>query len=54
MRWSKKEMQRGKIAEKGREAKGKGEKERYGHLNASSKEYQGEIRKPSSVISAKK
>jgi len=42
------------IAEKGREAKGKGEKERYGHLNASSKEYQGEIRKPSSVISAKK
>ena len=47
-------MQRGKIAEKGREAKGKGEKERYGHLNASSKEYQGEIRKPSSVISAKK
>ena len=42
------------IAEKRREAKGKGEKERYGHLNASSKEYQGEIRKPSSVISAKK
>ena len=42
------------IAEKGREAKGKGEKERHGHLNASSKEYQGEIRKPSSVINPKK
>ena len=41
------------IAKK-REAKGKGEKERYTHLNASSKELQREIRKPSSVISAKK
>ena len=41
------------IAEKRREAKGKGEKERYTHLNA---EFQriGEIRKPSSVINAKK
>ena len=43
------------IAEKRREAKGKGEKERYTHLNA---EFQRvtrrEIRKPSSVISAKK
>ena len=40
------------IAEKRREAKGKGEKERYIHLNV---EFQrkGEIRKPSSVISAK-
>ena len=37
-----------------REAKGKGEKERYKHLNQSSKEQQGEIRKPSSVINAKK
>ena len=27
-------------AEKGREVKGKGEKERYTHLNANSKEYQ--------------
>ena len=27
-------MQKGKIAEKRREAKGKGEKERYAHLNA--------------------
>ena len=27
-------MQKGKIAEKRREAKGKGEKERYIHLNA--------------------
>ena len=45
------------IAEKTREAKGKGEKERYTHLNAefqSSKEEQGEIRKPFSVIDAKK
>ena len=42
------------IAEKRREAKGKGEKERYIYLNAGSKEEQGEIRKASSVISAKK
>ena len=34
------------IAEK-REVKGKGEKEVYTHLNQSSKEQQGEIRKPS-------
>ena len=43
------------IAEKRREAKGKGEKERYAHLNA---EFQRiarrDIRKPSLVISAKK
>ena len=41
------------IAVKRREAKSKGEKERYKHLNA---EFQrtGEIRKPSSAISAKK
>ena len=38
-------------AVKRREAKGKGEKERYTHLNA---EFQGEIRKPSSVINEKK
>ena len=38
------------IAVKRREAKSKVEKEKY----KSSKEYQGEIRKPSSVISAKK
>ena len=38
------------IAVKRREAKSKGEKERYTHLNAE----QGEIRKPSSVMSAKK
>ena len=37
-----------------REVKSKGEKERYSHLNAELKEEQGEIRKPSSVISAKK
>ena len=37
------------IAEKRREAKGKGEKERYTNLNA---EFQGDIRKPSSVITA--
>ena len=45
------------IAVKGREVKSKGEKERYSHLNA---EFQRtarrdrEIRKPSSVINAKK
>ena len=42
------------IAVKRREAKSKGEKERYTYLNAESKELQGEIRKPSSVINAKK
>ena len=42
------------IAEKRREAKGKGEKERYIHLNAAPKEQQGEIRKPSSVNNAQK
>ena len=35
------------IAEKRREAKGKGERERYTQLNAECKDYQGEIRKPS-------
>ena len=41
------------IAEKRREAKGKGENERYTHLNA---EFQrmARIRKPPSVINAKK
>ena len=39
------------IAEKRREAKGKGEKERYTHLNA---KFQRIVRKPSSVINAKK
>ena len=42
------------IAVKRREVKSKGEKERYKHLNASSTEEQGEIRKPSSEINAKK
>ena len=42
------------IAEKRREAKGKGEKERYTHLNAEFQRKQGEIRKSSSVINAKK
>ena len=42
------------IAVKRREVKSKGEKERYKHLNQSSKEYQGEIRKSSSVISGTK
>ena len=45
------------IAVKRREVKSKGEKERYSHLNAEfqrDKKEQGEIRKPSSVISAKK
>ena len=42
------------IAEKRRGAKGKGEKERYTYLNAEFQRIGGEIRKPSSVISAKK
>ena len=42
------------IAIKRREVKSKGEKERYKHLNAEFQEQQGEIRKPSSVINAKK
>ena len=41
-------------AEKKREVKSKGEKERYFQLMQSSKEYPGEIRKPSSAINAKK
>ena len=42
------------IAEERREAKGKGEMERYTHLNAEFQRIEAEIRKPSSVISAKK
>jgi len=42
------------IAEKRREATCKGEKERDSHLHAESKEEQGETRKPSSAVSAKK
>ena len=42
------------IAEKRREAKGKGEKERYTHLNAEFQRIARGIRKPSSVINAKK
>ena len=43
------------IAAKRRETKSKGEKERYSHLNAEfQRRARGEIRKPSSVISAKK
>ena len=42
------------IAEERREVKGKGEKERYTHLNAEFQEQQEEIRKPSWMISAKK
>ena len=42
------------IAVKRREAKSKGEKERYTHLNTEFQRIQGEIRKTSSVISAKK
>ena len=41
------------IAEKGRDMKGKGIKDRYTHLNAEFQRKQGEIRKPSSVINAK-
>ena len=42
------------IAVKRREVKSKGEKERYKPLNAEFLRIQGEIRKPSSVINAKK
>ena len=57
-----KEMQKAKqlseealqIAVKRREDKGKGEKERYTHLNAEFQRIAGRIRKPSSVINAKK
>ena len=42
------------IAVKRRETKGKGEKDRYTHLNAEIQRIAGEIRKPSSVINAKK
>ena len=42
------------INEKRREAKVKGEKERYTHLNAEFQRLARKIRKPSSVVSAKK
>ena len=42
------------IAEERNEVKGKGEKERYKHLNAEFQRIEGEIRKPSSAINAKK
>ena len=42
------------IAVKRREAKSKGQKERYSHLNAEFQRKQEEIRKPSSAISAKR
>ena len=42
------------IAEKIREPEGKGEKERYTHVNAEFQRTQGEVRKPLSVINAKK
>ena len=42
------------IAEKRREAKGKGEKERYTHLNAELQRIARRDRKPSSAINEKK
>ena len=42
------------LAVKRREAKSKGKKERYKHLNVEVQRIQEEIRKPSSEISAKK
>ena len=42
------------IAVKRREAKSKGEKEKYKHLNSEFQDQQGEKQKPSSVINAKK
>ena len=41
------------IAERRREAKGRGQKERYTHQNAVFQRIAGEVRKPSSMISAK-
>ena len=43
-----------KITVKRKEVKSKGENERYIHLNVEFKEKQGEMRKPFSVINAKK
>ena len=42
------------ITEKIKEAKGKGDKERYAHLNAEFQKIARRVRKPSSVINAKK
>ena len=42
------------ITEKRREVEGKGERERYTHLNAEFQRIARETRKPSSVISAEK
>ena len=42
------------IAEERREVKNKGERERYAHLNAGSREQQGGIRRPSSMNNANK
>ena len=42
------------VAEKRRQVKGKGEKERSTYLNAEFQRKQGEIRKPSSAINAMK
>ena len=42
------------IAMNRKETKSKGEKERYSHLNAEYQRIAGEIRKPSSMINAKK
>ena len=42
------------TTEKRREAKGKGEKERYTHLNAKFQRITGETKKPSSVVLVKK
>ena len=42
------------IAEKRKEARGKGEKERHNHLNAEFQRKQGEIRKLFSVINTEK
>ena len=42
------------IAEKKREAKSKGEKERYSHLNAEFQRIERSNKKTSSVINAKK
>ena len=51
-KWSSEEALQ--TAKKRREMKGKGRMEKYTHVNAKFQRRQGEIRKPSSVINAKK
>ena len=53
-KWLSEEALQIAVEKKKKAVKSKGEKERYTYLNAEFKEYQGNIRKPSSAINAKK